>query len=448
MKLNKKLAISACKSSRWLIRKLDRGGTTFPGAVALKFDKDILREVSKGVRTIIVAGTNGKTTTALMIAQGLRAAGYDCFSNSSGANMLYGVAAEYIMNLDSKGKPIKNLAVIEVDEASLKYVVPAVDPDVVLVTNVFRDQLDRYGEVLSTLKIINDGISQNKGMFVLNGDCSLLANRGENDRTLYYGFDTALPYSEKEVTDVTRCIRCGAKMQYHSHTFGHLGDFYCEECGYSKPKTAVSLSSFEGKIDGSHISVTSGEKKYDINLALPAVYNAYNALSAIAVFNALGIDEKPLIETLENMKSAFGRMEKFTCDGKDIEMILVKNPAGCARVLEYLKDIDENFTLAFLLNDNDQDGKDISWIWDTDFATFVESREGDRYITGGTRKSDMALRLRYAGVEKIEIADSYEEVFEKITEGEGPAVIIPNYTSMLTMRKVLQKNCGGKDIWE
>ena len=442
------MSINACKGTRWLLRKLKRGGTMFPGSVALKFDKEILSQVSEGVTTIVVAGTNGKTTTALMLAEGLRASGYDCFSNSSGANMFGGICAEYIMNTDKHGKPNKKLAVIECDEGSLKYVVPRVKPAVVLVTNVFRDQLDRYGEVLETLRLIKDGIKDAPGTLVLNGDCSLITTIGEGKNSLYYGFDIDIPYNKEEVNDVTRCIKCGAGMEYKSHSYGHLGDFYCPDCGYCKPHTEVGLTSYQYGLNGSKLQIRMGEELYDVDLALPAVYNAYNALSAFAVFKALGIKPDGLIKTLKNMNSAFGRMETFDYQGKKIRMILVKNPTGCNRVLDYLNAIPEELNFVVLLNDKENDGTDISWIWDTDYGPYFENRKDLPVFTGGSRRDAMALRLKYAGAENITICNSYEEVFDKITEGDRNSVILPNYTCMLAMRKILQSKCGGKEFWE
>ena len=362
--------------------------------------------------------------------------------------MFGGICAEYIMNTDKHGKPRKKLAVIECDEGSLKYVVPRVKPAVVLVTNVFRDQLDRYGEVLETLRLIKDGIGEIDGTLVLNGDCSLITTIGQGKNALYYGFDIDIPYNKEEVNDVTRCIKCGAGMEYKSHSYGHLGDFYCPDCGYSKPETEVGLTKYEYALNGSSMAVRMGDREYPVELSLPAVYNAYNALSAMAVYRALGIDPSGLIEALKEMNSAFGRMETFEYEGKKIRMILVKNPSGCNRVLEYLNAIPEELNFCVLLNDRANDGTDISWIWDTDYAPYFENRTNLPVFTGGTRRDDMALRLKYAGAENITICKDYEDVFNKITEGDKNSVILPNYTCMLGMRKVLQNRCGGKDFWE
>ena len=447
MKAKTFFSIAAGKISRNLLRLLKRGGTTFPGSVALKIDREVLRTVSKGVTTIVVAGTNGKTTTAMMLTKALEEEGFNVLSNKSGANMFAGICTEYLMNATLSGKPKKTVAVMECDEASLKYVVPRVHPKVVLVTNIFRDQLDRYGEVLKTLEIVRDPLVKSDAVLVLNGDDNLVASIGEGRKAFYYGSYVSLEKAKGDVNDTPRCLKCGGEMHYNGQTFGHLGDFYCQSCGYKRPALDVGLTSYKPCKGGSLLGIREGESEKEIFSALPAFYNAYNALGVLATFKALSLHEDGAVKALKGTGSAFGRMEVFKNGAQNITMILVKNPAGANEALRYVSEL-ENVSLALLLNDKDQDGTDVSWIWDTAYERFTDRHKEAQIMVAGDRRFDMALRLKYGGAENIAVCDSLEEVFEGIAKDGRDTVILPNYTSMLAMREILKTKCGGKEFWE
>lgn len=448
MKFKSKVAINSCRFTRKLVRLVGKGGTAFPGTVAMKFNPEVLKDVSKGVRTVLVTGTNGKTTTTLMIAEGLEKAGYSVFSNRSGANMTSGITTEFIMNF-KHGEPEKKFAVIECDEAYVRHVAPLLNPEAIVVTSLFQDQMDRMGDVDSVMNIIKKGTDASDATLCLNGDCNLVASLGENKKAVYFGFETALPYKEEE-TDSTpfHCVKCGEKMEYDYHTYAHLGAFRCPSCGYKRPALDVAVTDCSFRIDSSLLTVRSGNEKYHVKVALPAAYNAYNAIAAMSVFKALSIPYDGLFEALENMSSAFGRMERFVYDGNDLQMILVKNPVGYNQALGFVSEMDPDITLALLLNNRESDGTDISWLKDVDFEKFVEEHPSAEIIVGGECRDDLEKRLREAGAENIINLDSFEKVAEKIEEKGKPAVILPNYTCMIDMRELLAGKTGEKSYWE
>lgn len=453
------LAVSACKQSRKLLRKLHRGGTDMPGKIAMKFDHAILETVSAGMEIIVVTGTNGKTTTSRMLEQAMTASGKDTLCNKSGANLLSGVTAEFCVNADRHGNPKKHYAIVECDEAALKQIVPFLHPKVILVTNLFRDQLDRYGEVMHTLEQIRIGVKKvPESILCLNADCSLTSSLALDvpNKVVYYGIDTPVgPQTEAAVSDARRCIRCGTEYHYSYHTYAHLGGFACPKCGYARtePATAVTaITSVRSTGTDVQLKLTGpdgAEERRDAHIALPAIYNVYNAVSAICAYTAAGFPADEIISELAKVSSSFGRMETFTLGEVPIQMILVKNPAGCNQALEYLNSLSEDFNAVFCLNDNTPDGHDISWIWDADYEN-VCGGHMKHVLVSGIRADDMFLRLKYAGLpeEQMEIVRSNAALIEKLRGSTLPVFILPNYTSMLRLRSDLSAATGKQDYWK
>lgn len=456
MKIKVFLAVAACKMSRWLIRLLGRGATDFPGRVALKICPDLLGELSKNVTTVIVTGTNGKTTTARMIEQALADSGISYFANKSGANLLTGVAAEFAVHSSLLGKCRHDYALIEADEAALKHINRFVQAKVVAVTNVFRDQLDRYGEVTGTLNHIRIGLECSKDAVVcINGDDSLCTSLRElvTNGILFYGVDVPL-YKTRvaEVSDAPYCIRCRHAYEYSYVTYGHLGGYRCPNCGYQRPEpdvrvTAVPVSDAEH----SEITVQVGENTLRANVNLPGGYNVYNACAALCAAKALGLDMQVAADSLSRFACGFGRMEKFSVGQTELRMILIKNPAGCNQVLNFLTDIQEPFVFVSCLNDRINDGCDVSWIWDVDFEKLAEMGDTlSAVYVSGIRADEMAMRFRYAGipVEKIRVVGDYESLLRELTEQPLPVYIMPTYTAMMELRADISKKYGFKAFWE
>ncbi len=450
------LALIACRLCRGLIRLLGRGGTDLPGRVALKICPDLLGVLAKTVTVVIVTGTNGKTTTSRMIEQAFIDAGISYFANKTGANLISGITAEFAMHSTLSGKCRHTHAVIESDEAAFKLVSKYIQPKAVLVTNVFRDQLDRYGEVTHTLNNIRIGLSNCKDATVcLNADDSLSASLASElpNRIVFYGVNVPI-YKTRvdEVSDAPYCIRCKSEYVYDFVTYGHLGGYRCPKCGYQRPTPEVAVTELlHADTEHSEIVIELDGKRFDTNVNLPGGYNIYNAVSAMAAGKALELDPDLVCKSLSQFSCGFGRMEKFDIDGHSLRMILIKNPAGCNQVLNFLTDATEPFLFVACLNDRAFDGRDISWIWDVDFEKLTDM--GD-LLTGvyvsGVRADDMATRFKYAGIpqEKLRIIKDYSELCKACLEQDKPVFIMPTYTAMLDLRATISKNYGFKNFWE
>ncbi len=449
------LGVAACKAARWGLRVMKRGGTTLPGRAAMAFDKNILETVSRGMEVIVVTGTNGKTTTCRMLEHAMTASGRDTLANKSGANLLPGVTAEFAANATAGGRPVKKYAVIECDEGALKQVVPLVHPKVIVVTNLFRDQLDRYGEVMHTLEQIRTGIRLvPESILCLNADCSLTSSLAQDvpNQVIYYGID--VPVGEQknvEISDARYCVNCGTEYQYTFHTYAHLGGFVCPKCGYHRADPSVAVTSIDSmtardsrvhmKINGISSAVTVG---------IPAVYNIYNAVAAVCAYTAAGFPPEEMIRSLADVHSSFGRMENFRLGQTNVQMILVKNPAGCNQALAYLKSLGEPYNAVFCLNDRTADGHDISWIWDADFEQVCKDPQLHHIYVWGDRAEDMQLRLKYADApeDRITCVRTSEELLQKMQESQLPVFVLPNYTSMLGLRRVLGGATGKQEFWK
>ena len=448
------LAIICCKLLRLALRLLGRGGTALPGQVALRICPDMLSRLSRGVRVAVVTGTNGKTTTCRMLEKMLRDAGEDCFANRSGSNLERGITADFVSNADIFGRPRRRLAVIECDEAAFRRVCGELAPAVCVVTNVFRDQLDRYGEVTHTLGAIREGLDRAAHATVcLNADCSLTASLAADapDRVRFFGVDAPLG-GAAAVSDAPRCIFCGAQYEYDYHTFAHLGGFRCPKCGYSRTEPDVAVVSVGALTsEGSAAEVRIDGELFDAAVGLPGGYNLYNAAAALSAATALGVERQSAVRSLAHMESGFGRMERFEIGGTRITMVLVKNPAGCDRAIDYLRSLSGECTAVFCLNDNAADGTDVSWIWDAGFERLFDAGGAElRLIVSGERADDMRLRLKYAGADEgaIRVLRSQDELLEAVTSAGGEVCILPTYTAMLPLRAALAARCGRKEFWK
>ena len=452
------LACLVCRLVTFILHKMGRGATTLPGRVALKVKRNVLYDLSKNVKVIIVTGTNGKTTSCRIIEEGLKTAGKTYFINKSGANLITGITASFIMNSTVTGKNKCEYAIVECDENAFREVSRYIRADVVLVTNVFRDQLDRYGEVTHTLNAIKESVKNlPKAVVCLNADCSLTYSMSGEipNKIITYGVNVPFDKDagEPEISDAKYCIFCKHEYSYSYHTYGHLGGFECKKCGYKRVIPDFAVTSVEELKPSYSLVVTDFNGDRNITkINIGGAYNVYNAIGCSAALSALGLDNNTIYTALENFNGAFGRMEQFESGDNKINVILVKNPAGFSQTMSFLKSIDDDFTLILSLNDNAADGRDISWIWDVDFnGIFKKTNVKEIYVTG-KRCYDMAIRVKYEGVGNREIKVIENEDYSKLMDiatGRGTDVyIVPTYTSMMTMRPVIAKRLGGKDFWE
>ncbi len=455
MSLKVMSAIAVCKGLRAFSRLVHKGGTAMPGRYALKICPELLEIVSANVKTVCVTGTNGKTTSARIIEEAFEKEGKRYFSNRSGANLISGITTEFVLNSTLSGKNRCDYAVIECDEGAAKAVFPQLRPKVVMVTNLFSDQLDRYGDVTHTLENIRTALEGTpETVMVLNADCALTASLADDlkNPAVFYGINKgAAPSREQsEKADARHCIHCGARLSYDYINYGHLGGYSCPNCGCTRPAPDYAVTAIpEQRMDQSRVELDVRGAKRSAVINLPAMYNIYNAVGAMAAIEQMGLSADSAKRALESFKCGFGRMEEFRLGRCGSRMMLVKNPAGCDQVIDFLGRIDEKFNLVIALNDRTGDGKDISWVWDAEFEALCGMDNLGRVIAAGDRAWDMALRLKYAGVpvEKITVQQDYDEMVQWLEEQEIPAFLMPTYSAMMDMRAAIVRRIGGSDFW-
>ena len=433
------------------------GGTTLPGRLLVRMEPDAIERLASYLHrgSIVVSSTNGKTTTAGMISGILRADGRIPVHNRAGSNMHWGVATAMLEQSGDEG-------LFELDEAWLPRVAPRLRPRLLVLGNLFRDQLDRYGELERLADEWAELVAQLQGSseFALNGDDPLIADLGR-DRELrrrpgvtYFGIEDesqALPELQ-HAHDAKHCRRCGAPYVYDRAFVGHLGHYTCPNCDADRPAPDVAATRIElHGISGSSVHVTTPGGELDLELPLPGLYNVYNALAAITAGLRSDVPLERIRQGLESMRTVFGRVETIDVAGKPVSILLIKNPAGANEVLRTLRLESENggIDLWLALNDRIADGRDVSWIWDADFELLSDGVR--RVICTGTRAPEMALRLKYAGWprESIEVIEPIEaSLDEAVAASPGRLFALPTYTALLELRTLLTHRGLAPDYWQ
>lgn len=427
------IAMIVSKLIAYILNLLHHGATTLPGKIALKLKPNILYTLSKKVKVICVTGTNGKTTTCALLDTAFRANGLSYFANSSGANMLTGVVTSFIANSTILGKCKKDYAILECDENSLPIIASYIDAEMLVVTNLFRDQLDRYGEISTTLSKIQQGVSlMPDTKLVINADCPITSTL-LNDNSVTFGMN--ITADSMAISDNIYCPRCRGRLIYSSNTYAHLGNYFCSRCGYKRAKLDYIISLLHDN------EIIINDKLCKISL--DGIYNAYNFLSAYAVCSELRLSN---LNSLSSFFGAFGRMERFIYNDRSILVLLVKNPVGYSNCISLVSKKYSLFDMIFALNDKSADGCDVSWIWDVDY-TPLSPMICDAY-TIGTRAYDMAVKLKYDGIaSNVLIGEDYESMVDLIKNGDKDFVIFSTYTSMMSMRHYLINAFGGEEFW-
>lgn len=453
------IAILTGKTVRTVCRLLHRGGTASPGRIALKICPDLLSQLAAHVKCIAVTGTNGKSTCTRIIEEGFHREGLSCFANRSGANLIEGITTDFIVNSTLFGKCRFEYAVLETDEAASMKVFQQLQPAVILVTNLFRDQIDRFGGVLNTRDDIRTGIRKApNAVLVLNADCPVTASLSEDvgNKAYYFGISCSASgkCGGKGISDLEGCIHCGEKYEYDYVTFSHLGGYRCPSCGSQRQAADFEVRDILSQtLSGTRIlaSCLIEGKKEDLTLDinLPAVYNIYNALGSFAALLQAGVHKEAAAKALAGFQCAFGRMEQLNIGRKGGRMILVKNDAGCNQVLQFLHQVEEDFVLSIYLNNNVSDGRDISWLENAEFELLNSCRITKIYVSG-MRTEEMYSRLIRAGIPEklIEKQTDCKELISTLNRSEETVFIMPTYTGMIEARAEIIRQCGGTEFWE
>lgn len=430
------MGITAGKTAQTLLKSMGRG-STYPGKLALQFDKNILDTLAKDYEIVVVTGTNGKTLTTALTVGILKEAYGQVLTNPSGANMITGIVSSFLTA--KKGKSGKKIAVLEIDEASLPRITQYIKPSLFVFTNIFRDQMDRYGEIYTTYQLIIDGAKNAPEATILaNGDSPLFASKELVNPVKYYGFNTEdhEPQLAHYNTEGILCPKCQAILQYRLNTYANLGHYICLNCDFKRPKLDYQLTALTKTTNVSSAFVIDGQE-YSINVG--GLYNIYNALAAVSVAEFFGLSPEQIKAGFEKSRAVFGRQETFSIGDKSCTLVLIKNPVGASQALEMIKLADYPFSLSVLLNANYADGIDTSWIWDANFE-LIQEMDITEINAGGVRHSEIARRLRVSGYDssKISEKESLEEVMQAIEKQESKhAYILATYTAMLAFRELL-----------
>ena len=446
-----------------LTRILGRGGTTLPGRAALKIVPELSSALAGRLTesSLIITGTNGKTTTSALITGMLKEAGYKCIHNQSGSNMSWGVASALIGAASWTAGLPGDYAVMEVDEGAFPGVVRSIQPRGVVVTNIFRDQLDRYGEIDLIQNSIRRGLEaqSTEGFEVLNADDPSLVgiekNNGKERWT--YGLEIELPADTFLNTgrDVKTCPRCFEKLIYDRIYFAHLGHFHCPSCSYRRPDPDVKMIGHKINADGSALlQICLPGEEIEVSVALSGTYNLYNVLAAVTCARALTVPTPFISRALEAAVPSFGRMEQFDLDGKTMVIALIKNPVGANEVIRTILAQPGRINLLVAINDRIADGTDVSWLWDVDFEQLSTKKATlSAVLVSGQRAWDMAVRFKYTGLDpdRIQVETDTARAIKLGLEQTGPGdrlFILPTYTAMLEIRRHLNKMGLGKPYWE
>ncbi|MGX7025513.1 Mur ligase family protein [Vagococcus hydrophili] len=437
MSVRSSLATFAGKSSRWFLQTFFKGGSSLPGKIALKIDPKVLDQLAKDYHIIVVTGTNGKTLTTALTVNILKQEFGEVLTNTTGANMLQGIVSTFLSG--KKNKNGKNFAVLEIDEASLSKVTEFLTPELFVFTNIFRDQMDRYGEIYTTYKLIVDGAKKApEATILMNGDLPIFNSVKTLNPVKYYGFnhkeDQALHAHYN--TDGVLCPECQHILEYKMITYSNLGKYYCPNCDFKRPELEYQLTDL---IKTTNTSAEFVIDKETYNIEVGGLYNVYNALSATAVAEYYNIAPEKIRKGLAYDEKVFGRQEVIQIGDKKCTLVLVKNPVGLNQVIDTMKMAPFDFSLVALLNANYADGIDISWIWDSQLEELQEMSI-PKVITGGERHEDMTLRLKVAGIDPKNLTEmpNIKEVISEIKQVPTEHVyVLATYTAVLQMRKEL-----------
>jgi lipid II isoglutaminyl synthase (glutamine-hydrolysing) len=428
------------------------GGTTLPGKLLWKLDPGAIDALARRLPqgTAVVSATNGKTTTTAMVAA-IVGPKRRLAWNSSGANLVSGIASTLLAERDAE------LGLLEVDEGALPEIARRVAPRAVLLGNLFRDQLDRYGELEHVAERWRETVLRlpSETTLIVNGDDPQVGDLArDRPGAIAYGFDDpsqARP-ALQHAADSRYCVVCGHPYEFGAAYVGHLGDYRCPSCGHARPPLQVVARAIElNRLESASFELVTPSGSTRVRLRLPGLYNVYNALGAAALAQALGASLDEIQSGLETFDAAFGRFERIESGGKSILVLLVKNPAGANEVMRTLEQGGAPSLLLVALNDGIADGRDISWIWDVDFEPLLAL--ADRVIASGDRAAELGLRCTYGGLaeDALELEPDLERALDRglaLTPPGGELVVLPTYTAMLALQRIVTERGLRRPYWE
>ena len=440
MRLKSKLSKAAAKFVRFALKTTNHKATSLPGMVALKIDKDVLKELSKNTKFIFVSGTNGKTMTTHFLTNILREKYEMVFTNESGSNMIQGITTTL---LDNKSD-VSSVAVLEVDEANLVKIASYLKADYVVFTNIFRDQMDRFGEIYNIFDKLIEGMKEipdakiiaNADLPIFNYDQMISFDRS------YYAIRDSKSMEEDYIldpefnSDGILCPKCNEILKYRLLNYGSLGDYKCPSCDFKSPKVDIKIDRILELSEDRSIFSISGEK-YEINVG--GLYNVYNALAALSCAKEMGLSYEQIYRGLKSQKNIFGRQENVEIDGKNLTINLVKNPTGLNQIIDLMLLNKNEVSLICLLNDKYADGLDVSWIYDSNFEKLKNMDIKDVYVSG-IRKKDIKRRIEIADIYdgEIEEFDYENQILDVIKNSKSKQIyLLSTYTAMLKLREVL-----------
>ncbi len=453
-------SVTAGKLSASVIRLLGRGGgTAAPGVLSNKIDADVLDKLATKVPggCVVVAGTNGKTTTSRMLADVLESVGLRVIHNRTGSNLVRGISAAFAAQSSWTGDPNGDIAVLEADEAAFPEVVRRSNPRVILLLNLFRDQLDRYGELDTIAHHWRDvfrSLDEDQLLLVNGDDPALTAITDDVPACrLVFGLqESRYQLSElPHAVDSAICRRCGSPLRYQQLFLSHLGDYVCDHCGFRRPDLDYAATGIElHSLESLSLRLAGPGAGMDLHVAIPGLYNVYNVLAAASAALAIGVAPRLIASSLSGFSSAFGRIERLRYRDREIVIVLIKNPVGFDEVLRMLASGGEKEPTMIVINDLDADGRDVSWLWDVNVEQLAAGSAP--IYTSGIRGPDMATRLKYSGValERIhplgQLRDAFEQFVDAIPPGET-GYILPTYTAMLELRQMLANRGAVAAFW-
>lgn len=432
------LAIWTGKALGCIGRLFKKKSSSAPGAYALKICPSLIQDMNSRVakKIIVTCGTNGKTTTNNVICSALEAKGYSVMCNRVGANMLSGVATAYIEASDIFGRVKADYACLEIDEAYARIIFKQIKPDVMVITNLFRDQLDRYGEMDGTVKLLKDAIALlDDATLVLNADDPVCRQFGlnENVKTLYFGVSEKVLEQTDDIKEGRFCPVCGEELSYNFYHYSQLGDYKCPQCGYARPKPQYEIRDVSLKTP-MHFSVNG--KMMEVNYK--GFYNICNLASVYVALEAVGEDTSNFQELLKGYKPQVGRMQEFIFN-KPVVLSLSKNPAGFNQAIATINQDDRKKDVIIAINDGEGDGQDVSWLWDVNFQSIKNEMLATLSVTG-IRRYDMSLRFKYADINVDLTTESMKEAIEKALKTKSEIVyIMVNYTALFPTESILKE---------